>query len=243
VAVVPRRSALPEIALALTPLSALLLFLPAGGWLLIALAPLSLWPSFRAAILADRDGEAFRRAVLWAILLSVGVVAFSRSFPQIAAAAVVRGESYRVEMFGWIETGVGREGDWRKFLPEHALHFGLFALLSAISAGYVGLCLGAGLMAYMNYFVAAVMGASTDPFRALTTAWFPWSVSRVLAFIAFGVLLARPLLRRSAWPYEKRHGRWLLLAAGGLVLDVLLKIALAPAFRERLAALLAAAIR
>jgi hypothetical protein len=57
VAVVPRRSALPEIALALTPLSALLLFLPAGGWLLIALAPLSLWPSFRAAILADRDGE------------------------------------------------------------------------------------------------------------------------------------------------------------------------------------------
>lgn len=221
----------------------MLLFLPAGGWLLIALAPTCLWPSFRAAIVADRDGEAFRRAVLWAILLSAAVVFLTLRFPQPAAEAIVRGETYRAEMFSWIETGSGKEGDWRRFLPEHALHFGLFALLSAISAGYLGLCLGAGLLAYMNYFVASVMAASSDPFRALTAAWFPWSVCRVLAFIGFGVLLARPLLRRSAWPYERRHLAWLLLATGGLALDVGLKIALAPAFRERLAALFAAALR
>jgi hypothetical protein len=241
--VVPRRSSLPATLLGMTPLCALLLFVPYGGWLLIAIAPLALWPSFAAAIRADRDGEALRKAILWVILLSTGILLFVRLFPETAAANVVRGESYRDEMFSWIETGEGKESDWRRFLPEHALHFALFALLSTASGGYLGLALGAGLLAYMNYFVASAMAASSEPFTVLTTAWFPWSVSRVLAFIAFGVLLARPLLRGLKWPFERRHTFWFLLAACGLVLDVLLKIAFAPAFRERLHQLLALAVR
>ena len=146
-------------------------------------------------------------------------------------------------MFGWIETGAGKEGDWRRFLPEHALHFAVFALLSLLTGGYLGLALGAALLAYMNYFVACAMSASSQPFEVLTTAWFPWSVSRVLAFIAFGVLLARPVLKRLRWPWERRHRIWFLLAASGLALDVLLKAAFAPAFRDRLLALLALPVR
>jgi hypothetical protein len=229
--------------LALTPLGALLFFLPYGGWLLIALAPLTLWPSFAGAIRADRDGEALRKAILWAILLSAGTILFVRLFPAHATANVVRGEGYRAEMFGWIESGTGKEGDWRRFLPEHALHFALFALLSLVSGGYLGLALGAALLAYMNYFVASAMSASAHPFEVLTAAWFPRSVSRVLALIAFGVLLARPLLRGLRWPYERRHAFWFVLAASGLILDVLLKIAFAPAFRERLHELVFASIR
>jgi hypothetical protein len=141
-------------------------------------------------------------------------------------------------MFDWIATGAGKEGDWRRFLPEHALHLGAFALLSLLSAGYLGLALGAALMAYMNYFVAGVVTASGEPFAAVTTAWFPWSIARVLAFIAFGVLLARPLLRGERWPYERRHLRWLAFAALGIALDIGLKIALASTFRDRLLELL-----
>ena len=243
IGVVPRRSSLPATLLALTPLCALFLFVPYGGWLLIALAPLTLWPSFAGAIRADRDGEALRKAILWAILLSAGVILFARLFPVTAAANVVRGEGYRAEMFGWIESGTGKEADWRRFLPEHALHFGLFALLSAVTGGYLGLALGAALLAYMNYFVASAMSASAHPFEVLTTAWFPWSVSRVLAFIAFGVLLARPILKGLRWPYERRHTFWFVLAAAGLVLDVLLKIAFAPAFQQRLHELVAVTVR
>jgi hypothetical protein len=230
----PRESSAPGLALASTPLCALLLFLPGGGWLLALAAPLTLWPTFAPAIRSNRDGAAFRAAVLWAILLSVGVLLFATQFPEAAARSVVRGESYRSEMFGWIETGVGKEGDWRRFLPEHAVHLGAFALLSLLTAGYLGLALGAALMAYMNYFVAGVAAASGEPIAAITTAWFPWSIARVLAFIAFGVLLARPLLRRERWPFERRHARWFALALLGIAVDIGLKVALAASFRERL---------
>jgi hypothetical protein len=224
--------------MALTPAAALLLFLPAGGWLLALLAPLTLWPTFRREIRADRDGAAFRAAVLWAILFSAAIVAFTLAFPEAAARGIVRGEAYRSEMFAWIETGVGKEGSWRLFLPEHALHLVGFGLLAAVSGGYLGLALGAALLAYMNYFVASVVAASSDGATAGLTAWFPWSVSRVLAFVALGVLLARPLLRRNRWPYEPRHRRWWILVTLGIAVDVGLKIALAPAFRERLHELL-----
>lgn len=221
-----------------TPLMALLLFLPFGGWALAALAPLTLWPAFQRAVSEDRDFDAWRSAVLWAILLSIGVLAFAWFFPQLAGSNVVRGAAYREEMFAWIATGEGKEGSWRLFLPEHALHLALFSLLSLASGGYVGLALGAGLLAYMNYFVASVMAASGSPLSALTAAWFPWSVARVLAFIAIGVLLARPLLRRGHLIFTRRHRTWLLWAAGGIAADILLKVALAATFRVRLAALL-----
>ena len=220
-----------------------MLFAPQGGWLFIALAPLTLWTPFRAAILGDRDGEAFRKAVLWAILLSIGLIVFTRLFPERSAENIVRGATYRAEMYTWIETGGGKEGDWHRFLPEHALHLGLFVFLALVSAGYAGLALGAGLMGYMNYFVASAMSGCSRPWETLSAAWFPWSACRVLAYIAFGVLLARPLLRRSGWPYESRHARWFLLATIGLVLDVLLKIFLAPAFRDRLHELVTTAVR
>lgn len=212
--------------------------MPAGGWLLSLLAPLTLWPTFRREICADRDGAAFRAAVLWAILFSAAVVAFTLVFPEVAGRGVVRGESYRAEMFAWIESGVGKEGNWRLFVPEHALHLGGFALLAIASGGYLGLALGAALLAYMNYFVASVVAASDNGATAGLTAWFPWSVARVLAFIAIGVLLARPLLRRDPWPFEARHTRWWILAALGIATDIGLKVALAPAFRERLLELL-----
>lgn len=235
---VRRSSSGASVALWLSPLAVLLFFLPSGGWWFLIAAPLALWPSFRTAIVADRDGGAFRAALLWAILLSAATIAFVLAFPEVAAREIVRGEPYRVEMFRWIETGVGKEGDWRQFLPEHALHLALFALLAVASGGYLGLALGAGLLAYMNYFVASVVAASDGGVGALATAWFPWSVSRVLAFIALGTLLARPILKRTRRPFEARHRRWLALILLGLAADIGLKILLAPIFRERLGELL-----
>ena len=223
-----------RLLLAFTPCAALLLALPAGGWWFALAAPLTLWPTFVAAIRDDRDLRAWVAAVVWAGLLSVGVMFFVVYAPELAARNILRGEAYRHEMWGWIETGVGREGSWRLFLPEHALHLAIFAGLALVSGGYLGLALGAALLAYMNYFVVAVMTASGDWAAGLAAAWFPWSIARVLAFIAIGVLLARPLLKRSAWPFVPRHRQWVAWAAAGILLDILLKFALAAVYRERL---------
>jgi hypothetical protein len=62
----------------------------------------------------------------------------------------------------------------------------------------------------------------------------PWALIRIASFVTLGVVLAGPLLGRIfRFPYRLRdQARWMALAGGGLALDVVLKWALAPAWRE-----------
>jgi hypothetical protein len=65
----------------------------------------------------------------------------------------------------------------------------------------------------------------------------PWSVIRVLSFVLLGALFTRPLLLRERWPFERREHRLMLLAAAGVVADLVLKTLLATdygAFLHRL---------
>jgi hypothetical protein len=133
-------------------------------------------------------------------------------------------------MFGWINTGIGREGDWRAFLPTHLLHFAIFLLLTWLSGGYLGLVLGAVLMGYMSYFVGSYAAASGHLFLGSLAAWVPWSVLRVLAFVLFVCLFARPLLVRRIWPFEREELKLIALAASGLLGDVLIKAFFAPGY-------------
>ncbi len=167
------------------------------------------------------------RGVAWAVLLSAGVVVVSQVAPEAAGARIVHGAAYRDEMFSWIETGLGREGEWRSFVPQHALHLAAFVALVLVSRGYLGLVLGALLLAYMNYFVASFAAASGQPWLGVLQAWFPWSVARVLAFIALGVVLSVRPRTTAATPAGRRL---LALAAIGLLTDLLLKAWLAPAW-------------
>jgi hypothetical protein len=235
----PRRSEL--LALALTPIvPALGALLPGGRWLLPLLAPLPLWPRFARAVRAGRYGSAFAAAALWTVLLSASVIAMTEMAPQTAGRTVLRGESYRVEMFQWIQTGVGRENEPAAFLPEHLLHLGAFALLTYLSGGYLGLALGALLVGYMSYFVGAFALSAGAPVAGALVAWVPWSVVRVAAFVALGCVLARPLLIRRAWPFGRREATWVLLASAGIALDLALKTLLAPGYGEWLRSWLAA---
>jgi hypothetical protein len=205
--------------------------LPGGPWILPLAAPLALYPGFVRAVRERRYGVAFRRGLAWAALLSLGIVFLVRLVPQAAAAGILNSESYRREMFDWIETGIGREGDWRAFLPQHLSHLGLFALLTWATGGYLGLALGAALTAYMSYFVGSFALAAGEPILGAVVAWVPWSVVRVIAFVALGTILARPLLvGRWTPPFERRERRWLLWAALGIATDLAAKAALAPAY-------------
>jgi hypothetical protein len=196
--------------------------LPGGRFAVPLVAPLTLYFAFRERVRAGRHGGAWSLGVAWAALLSLGFILQVFLAPDLAATTL-RGEPYRQEMFHWIATGEGSEGEWRRFLPTHLSHFTLFVVLCWVSGGYLGLVLGAVLMGYMSYFVGSYAAAAGAPLLGSLVAWVPWSVIRVLAFILVGCLFARPLLVRRIWPFERRELRLLLLGLAGILADILLK--------------------
>ena len=219
------------ILLLLTPLTVLLALIPGiGGWTLTLLAPLTLYPFFAERVKARDYLGAWRLGILWAVLLSAGVILLVFLFPEGAVRGIFHGEAYRQEMFGWIATGEGKENDWHRFLPEHLLHLAVFLVLCWASAGYLGLVLGAILTAYMSYFVGSYAAASGHPFLGSVAAWVPWSVIRVLAFVLLGTVFGRPLLVRRLWPFERDEYRLMALAASGILADILIKAFFAPAY-------------
>lgn len=229
--------------LGLTPLLPIVLVFPGGGWLLPLVAPLTLWPSFAPAARAGRYRRAVAAALIWAVLLSAAIILLTQVAPALAGARIVNGEPYRVEMFRWIETGEGKENNPTEFVPQHLAHLAAFALLSWLTAGYLGLALGAALTAYMSYFVGSFALSSGHPWLGSIVAWVPWSVIRVVAFVVLGSVLARPLLRRrllgSGWAgLERSDLVWIGAAFAGIVADLALKTLLAPSYGVYLRGLL-----
>ncbi|HZF11693.1 MAG TPA: hypothetical protein VFE33_23145 [Thermoanaerobaculia bacterium] len=216
--------------LALTPLLPLLGLLPGGRFLLPLVAPLTLYPDFLDRVRRRDYLGAWSRGLVWALLLSAGVIALVHFLPGAAGEAIWNGEPYRKEMFGWIATGEAPENHPAVFLPIHFLHLGLFVLLTWASAGYLGLVLGAALVGYMSYFVGSYAVASAHPLLGAVAAWVPWSVIRVFAFVLLGSLFARPLLVRRVWPFERLETQLMGLAASGILIDVLMKSLLAPSY-------------
>lgn len=225
----PSPAARGYLLLALTPLLPLLVALPGGRWALPLVAPLTVYGWFRRRVRAGDYPGAWRLGLLWAALLSLGVIAMTQLLPEVAAG-ILGGEPYRAEMFQWVETGVGRENELAAFLPQHLLHLGVFLLLTWVSAGYLGLSLGTVLVAYMSYFVGSYAAAAGHPLVGSLAAWVPWSVLRVAAFVLLGTVFARPLLVRRVWPFGQREAILMALAASGIVGDVVIKALLAPAY-------------
>lgn len=215
--------------LALTPFLPWLALLPGGRWLLPWVAPLTVYQAFVNRVrLKDYTG-AWGLGLAWAALLSLGVVVQVFLAPEVAAT-ILNGEAYREEMFHWIATGEGSEGEPARFLPIHLLHLSAFIVLCWVSAGYLGLVLGAVLMGYMSYFVGSYAVAAGAPFLGSILAWVPWSILRVMAFVLLGTLFARPLLIRRVWPFGVQENRFLLLAATGILGDILIKAFLADGY-------------
>ncbi len=218
-----------RLLLALTPLVPLVAALPGGGWLLALAAPLTLYGWFRRRVAAGDYPGAWRLGVAWAALLSLGVILLVILWPE-AARGILHGEPYRREMFAWIETGVGRENEPAAFIPQHLLHLGVFVLLTWVSGGYLGLALGAALVAYMSYFVGSYAVASDHLLAGSLAAWVPWSVLRVAAFVLVGAVFARPLLVRRVWPFGRQEALLLALAASGIAGDLVIKALVAPTY-------------
>jgi hypothetical protein len=216
--------------LPLTLFLPLLAAVPGGSWALPLVAPLPLWLAFRDRVRAQDYLGAWTLGMAWAFLLSAGVILLVVHGPEAARAGILHGEDYRREMFGWITTGVAPENDPRAFIPQHLLHLGAFLVLTWASGGYLGLALGAALVAYMSYFVGSYAVASGHPLLGSIVAWVPWSVVRVSAFVLLGSLFSRPLPARRAWPFERWEVRLMALALAGILTDILIKALCAPGY-------------
>jgi hypothetical protein len=216
--------------LLLTPFLPLLVLVPGGKWALPLVAPLTLYFAFRERV---RQGDYYRGWILgivWAFLLSLGVIVLVFWQPAAAREGILHGESYRQEMFDWIATGAGRENDPAAFIPQHLLHLVVFIALTWVSGGYLGLALGAALVGYMSYFVGSYAAASGHPFLGSVAAWVPWSVLRVFAFVLLGTVFSRPLLIRRVWPFGREEYKLMALALSGILADILIKSLFAPSY-------------
>jgi hypothetical protein len=203
------------------------------AWLVPLLNAAAGYPWMIAALRRGRVKTAILRMLVWAAVLGACATVMGVAWPLHAERLILHGDAYRREMFGFVLTGQGAEGDPRQFLPQHAGHAALFCVLAIATGSALAMPLGAVLMNYMGFYVGALAAASTHPWRAVALAWVPWSLIRVASFVVLGVVLGAPLLSRVfRFSYRLRDERpWLALASAGLVADALLKWLLAPSWR------------
>jgi hypothetical protein len=192
------------------------------------------FPFMIASLRRGRVAEAIWRMLIWAAALAVCATTISYLATAESGRLFLRGESYRREMFEFLVSGYGPEGNIRLFLPQHLAHAAVFCALALATGALLAMPLGAMLMNYMSYYIGALGAASAHPWKAMALAWVPWALVRIGGFVTLGVVLGAPVLG-GLFKFEYRlrsQIHWIVWAGAALVADVLLKWALAPSWRE-----------
>jgi hypothetical protein len=179
---------------------------------------------------------ALARMLLWALTMGACATLWSYARPAQTETLFVRGESYRTEMFAWVLTGRGAESTPSQFIPLHVRDAVLFSALALATGGALAMPMGAALMNYMGHYVGTLGAASRRPLLTLLLGWHPWAIVRIISFVTIGVVLSVPMLARlTDIRIDARiRTRFLWFAAAGLVIDVIMKALLAPAWQRLL---------
>lgn len=195
---------------------------------------------FRAPLKCGDYGCAVRLALVWATATSLLQIGLTIRLPGFMEEHIWRAAAYREEMFAWVRTGAGPEGNIRLFLPVHLKHFAVFSAASLVSGGFLGLAMGAALLGYMNFYVGSLIGQAANPVVASLLAWPVWAVVRVAGFIIAGTALGAVLVHRNGTGAGKyaRIRRLYCLSLALIALDILLKWTLAGTWRGLLCAAL-----
>ncbi len=193
------------------------------------------YPVFIGGVASGKRVRTVAQMLLWALALSVTTVWLTQHSPFKVEAVTLHGSAYRNEMFSWIRSGVGKESTPTQFLPLHALHFAIFCAAAFLTAGFAALAFGAVLLNYMNFYVGSLILHTEHRSLAAIVGWPIYAEIRVIGYVVSAVALAelsrRVFLRRPLTPGWERAlgvGLWLV------VLDAVVKIAIAPQWRDLL---------
>jgi len=238
-AVPPRREergpAVALLALACAVVSTAAGFLVGGKWALPLFNVALAYPFYINLILRGRTRRALAFALLWALFLSQAVIAATYFFPERAQEVVWRGAQYREEMFEWVETGEGMESSPARFIPVQIRDFVIFSAVTFVTGGAAGLFMGALLLNYMNFYVGSLIAAAESPVATALLAWQPYAIIRVAAYILVATALTElfvALVRKRRVP--RRVKAWAALGAAGIIVDIIVKSAIAPLWSRML---------
>lgn len=216
-----------------------------GGWIHPWAVPIlnaaCFFPHFYAVLCRGNRLKTLAHALLWAAASTSTVVLSTFFFQGWTAAVVVHGESYRAEMFEWLQTGRGAEGQWRQFLPQHAFQLAAFVLACVVSGGFLGVVLGCYLLHYMAFYVGhlilAAQAGGGGPFRLIAVSllgYSPWAVARVVGYVLLAISLSELFYRRIMPLYVWYPKNWWCAKAGiaMVLMDALLKGLLSDTWRR-----------
>jgi hypothetical protein len=205
-------------------------------WLVPVFNALAGYPFMVAPVVEGRLRKAAGRMLLWALTMGLCATAMAYARPAMTSRLFLNAPAYEREMFEWVDTGRGREGRPREFLPQHALHAIAFGGLSLASGSALSMPFGAALMNYMGHYAGALGARRGTPLVAVA-AWHPWAIVRVVSFVLLGVVLAGPLLcfvRGRRWGWSGEAWALLAIAMAGLLIDAAIKAGFADVWRRLL---------
>lgn len=220
-------------------LSAIASFVLAVPWLTPLLGAAVIYPIFLYQVRQGRYNLALRWVLIWAFFQSLAIGVCTAIAPEQGAEAVLKGSAYTADILHWIRTGEGAEGSIRLFLPIHLQQYAIFCILSVATLGSAALLLGTYLLNYMNFYVAQLVQISARPWLAVSIGWAPWSLLRLVGFIATGTaltalglnLLAKMRGQIPHLPFPTKH---LLAGLGLVVADIIVKALIASSWRQLL---------
>lgn len=207
-------------------------------WLMPILNAAGAWMVMAIELRRGRTARAITIMLIWAVtmaVISTGMAASGWSRSEDGRNLFLR-SSYRNEMITWVRTGVGPESTPSIFIPRHLEYGGLFAAASFATGGVCSMPMGAALMNQMGEYVGSMAAQSKSPLASAVLGWHPWAVLRIIGFVMIGVVLSGVLLSRVMnFPFSlTAERRWLVIGAALLLVDIVLKWLLAPAWGQML---------
>lgn len=192
------------------------------------------WWQMAKALRAGQTRRAVAIMLVWALAMGVAATAMAAlgwSRTRQGGDLFLQA-SYRDQMLAWVRTGAGPESEPATFIPRHLGYAAGFSVASAATGGVLSMPLGAVLMNQMGEYVGAMASKSAHPLTSAILGWHPWAIVRVTGFVMIGVVLSGLVLSRVLrFPFSLRaERRWLQVGSALLVLDILLKWTLAPAW-------------
>jgi hypothetical protein len=207
-------------------------------WLLPVLNAAWPWWTMARELRAGSADRAIKVMLVWALtmaIVSTTMAALGWSRTRTGGDLFPRSD-YRDEMIAWVKTGVGPESTPSVFIPRHLAYAAVFSAAAIATGGALAMPMGAALMNQMGEYVGAMAAQSASPALSVILGWHPWAVLRIAGFVMIGVVLSGVVLSRvMSFPFSlSAERRWLAIGARLLVVDLVLKWMLAPAWSRAL---------